>query len=232
MEIIKKLSLIALFLLICASLSAQKVTFGIKGGFLSSKLKLSWSEPIANEGQSQTRPTYAIFMDGKITKYLYLGVEVGTCSYVQLMNFKYTLTQFSGQLTAKTNNTYLGYYQQEQIYFALCPQFKFGPILSVGGGIGIYNNYVNKFSSGIRTAYVEGSLKNELFSLEGKDFFLPNTTAGGFFNFTINPKINHMGFIAEARYILNAPSNGQITKVLPDISFNSFALMSGLTYHF
>ena len=231
MKIIKKLSLIALFLLICASLSAQKVTFGIKGGFLSSRLNLSWSEPIANEGGSKTRPTYALFMDGKLTKYLSLGVEVGTCSYVQLMNFEYTLTQFSGQLTTKTNYTYLGYYQQEQTYFVVSPQFKLGPI-SVGGGIGIYNNYINRFTDGIRTAYVEGSLKNELTRLEGKDFFLPNTTAGGFFNFTINPRINHIGFLIETRYIFNAPSNGQITKVIPDISFNSFALMGGVTYHF
>ena len=232
MKITKNLGLIALFLLICASLLAQKVTFGIKGGFLSSKLKLSWSEPIANEGHSETRPTYAIFMDGKLTKHFYLGVEVGTCSYVEFMNFKYTLTQFSGQLTTKTNYTYLSYYQQEQIYFALCPQLKFESIFSVGGGIGIYNNYINKFNSGFRTAYVEGSLKNELLNLEGKDLFLPNTTVGGFFNFTINPKINHIGFIVDARYILNAPSNGQITKVLPDVSFNSFAVMGGLTYNF
>ena len=105
--------------------------------------------------------------------------------------------------------------------------------LSIGGGLGIFNNYINRFSNGFRTTKYENKINSEVLYLEGMDIYSPNTVKGGFFNITLNPKINkHLGLLVESRYIINSPSTGQITKVKPDISFNSFSVMGGLSFHF
>ena len=215
---------------------AQKVNIGMKTGILNSKLKFDWSHDITNNGTTKIRPTYTLFAEGQLYDFIYLGAEIGTCSYNVFMDFKYDENGgVNGNPTYKSHNTYFGWYQQEQLYFAISPQFKFGKTkwLSIGGGFGLYNNYINRFHNGTRTSQIEGNPKTEVLYLDGYDMYLPNSVKGGFLNITLNPKLNkHLGLLIDCRYTFNNPSNGQITKVKPDISFNSFAATAGLSFHF
>ncbi len=213
---------------------AQNITIGMKTGMLNSKVKFDWREPITNNAYLKIRPCYALFMEGKLYDFIYLGAEMGTCSYSIFMDFKYNRDGNTfGDPKSQTN--YLGWYQQEQFYFTINPQLKFGKSkwLSIGGGLGLFNNYINRFSNGFRTIKYEGKINSDVLYLEGMDMYAPNTVKGGFFNIALNPKINkHLGLLVESRYTINSASNGQTTKVKPDISFNSFSVMAGLSFHF
>ena len=206
----------------------------MKTGALSSKVKFDWSVPIANNGHLKTRPCYALFMEGKLYDFIYIGAEMGSCSYSIFMDFRYNDGGgSSGNPKSQTN--YLGWYQQEQFYFTLNPQLKFGKSkwLSIGGGLGLFNNYINRFRNGFRTTKYENKTNSEVLYLDGIDMYSPNTVKGGFLNITLNPKINkHLGLLVESRYVINDASNGQITKVNPDISFNSFSVLASLSFHF
>jgi hypothetical protein len=232
-KIISILIIIAFFSL---SISAQKVSIGMKTGTLYSKVNFDWSHDIINKNRPKIRQTYTLFAEGQLYDFIYLGAEIGTCSYNVFMNFKYDDNGgVNGNPTYKSHVTYFGWYQQEQFYFAISPQFKFGKTkwLSIGSGFGLYNNYINRFHNGTRTSQFEGNPKTEVLYLDGYDMYLPNSVKGGFLNITLNPKLNkHLGLLIDCRYIFNNPSNGQITKVKPDISFNSFAATAGLSFHF
>lgn len=214
------------------TVSGQKVNIQMKGGFLSSKIDYSWETPVKNEGYSgELRPTFALSIDGQIYKGLYVGAELGTCSYLERMNFSYT--QPFDPYTVTTN--YSGWYKQEQVYATFNTQYWFGSykFLGVGCSIGIYNNYVNAFSSGSTSdKSTSPNWQSSNRNLDGKDYLQPNTTVGGFINAIVNPKFNHIGLVAEVRYIFNDYTHGQITQTKPDIRFNSLAILTGLSFHF
>lgn len=148
------------------------------------------------------------------------------------MDIKYTDL---GGVKAPSYNaqvSYHGWYQQEQIYFSINPQIKFGKSkwFSIGGGLGIYNNFINRFHNGLHIFSLPGS--SSIKNLESHNLYLPNTVFGGHLSLTINPRISeHIGWIFETRYIVNSPSNGQISKVKPSLNVNSFAIITGLSFH-
>jgi hypothetical protein len=230
----KNILLILIIYVISANLaSAQKVNIQMKMGYLESKIDYAWGSAVKDESHSGGfRPTFALSVDGQLYKGIYLGAEIGTCSYLHFMNFSYKWTD----ATFAANDSYTGWYKQEQVYFTINPQYRFGrnKIFVVGGGAGVYNNYVNSFVNGSRnTTITLPQFSNSTEKLEGKDYLLPNTNFGGFINASINPKLNNIGLILEMRYIFNNYSaNGQITKVQPDIRFNSVAALIGLSFHF
>jgi hypothetical protein len=229
-----KNTFLILFLAIISfnTVNGQKVNIQMKAGFLSSKMDYSWETPVKNEGYSgEFRPTFALSVDGQLYEGFYLGAEIGTCAYSHYMNFSYTQADPSFTATHK----YFGWYKQEQIYFTLNPQYRFGwrRFLGIGGGVGIYNNYVNTFNNGFRsTTITQPQFSNSTLNLEGKDYLQPNTTVGGFINAIINPRLENIGLVFEIRYIFNDYSSGQTTRVKPDIRFNSLALLTGLSFHF
>ncbi len=213
------------------TVSGQKVNIQMKGGFLSSKMDLQWETPVKNASDLNTlRPTFALSVDGQLYKGLHIGAEMGTCSYVHSMDFSYT--QPFAPFTVTTN--YSGWYKQEQVYATFNMRYWFGTykLLGIGGGIGIYNNYVNAFSSGFRSdKSTAPNWQSSNINLEGKDYLQPNTTIGGFISAVVNPKLGNTGLILETRYIFNDYTKEQITRVKPDIRFNSFAILVGLSFH-
>lgn len=211
--------------------NGQKVNIQIKAGYLASQMGYSWETPVTQTGASKARPTFALSADAQIYKGFYLGAELGTCSYFQSMDFSYTRTDPSVTATDR----YLGSYKQEQVYFTLNPQYRFGfhNFFALGGGIGVYNNYVNAFSSGFRsTTITKPQVSNSTENLDGKDYLSPNTTVGGFINAIVNPKLDKIGLVFEVRYIFNDYTRGQTTRVKPDVRFNSLAFLAGLSFHF
>ena len=54
-------------------------------------------------------------------KGLYVGTELGTCSYLQFMDFYYTRTDASFSATDK----YSAWYKQEQVYATFNTQYRF-----------------------------------------------------------------------------------------------------------
>jgi hypothetical protein len=216
------------------TVSGQKVNIQMKGGFLSSKIDYSWETPVKNEGFTDLpRPTFALAIDGQLYKGLYLGVELGTCSYLYSMDFSYKQS-YNNPYT--TTATYRGSYKQEQVYFTINPQYKFGYKywFGIGGGIGIYNNTVNTFTKGtlsFKSNNPQSSASS--YTLDGKDYVDPNTTVGGFINAVINPKFDNIGVLLEMRYIFNHyPVNYLQTGGNPNFRFNSFAVLGGLSFHF
>lgn len=214
--------------------NGQKINIQMKGGFLSSKMDYSWETPVKNEGYSRDfRPTFALSVDGQLYKGLYVGAEIGTCSYLYAMNFSYKQS-YNNPYT--TTTTYTGSYKQEQIYFTINPQYKFGyeGVFGIGGGVGIYNNTVNTFSNGRASTQSNNPQSiGSSYKLDGQDYHEPNATIGGFVNAIINPKTKNIGLILEARYIFNGyPKTFTPTGDKPDIRFNSFAFMGGLSFHF
>ena len=215
------------------TVNGQKVNIQMKVGFLSSKMDFKWDTPIKNESSSSMiRPTFAFSIDGQLYKGLYIGAEIGTCSYNHFIDISFKQPQNFFPPFVVTDN-YLGWYKQEQVYFTVNPQYRFGfhKFFVVGGGIGVYNNYINSFVNGFRQV-TSTKPTSEIQNLDGKDYLLPNTTVGGFINAAINPKFNNVGLVLEVRHIFNDYTNGQITRVKPDIRFNSFAFMGGLSFHF
>ncbi len=214
-------------------INAQNINFGMKGGGLFSKFKFQWTENVLDNCRTDIRPIYSIFGEGKIHNNFYLGAEIGVSSFKGFIDIKYTdLGGVNGSPTYNAQVAYFGWYQQEQYYFSINPQIKLGKSkwISVGGGLGVYNNFINRFHNGYNT--FQSSSSNSYLNLEGLNLYLPNTVIGGFLNLTLNSRITeHLGLILETGYIINSPSNGQISKVKPSLSFNSFAIMTGLSFH-
>jgi hypothetical protein len=197
-------------------------------------MDLAWETPVRDEStQSTIRPTFAISVDGQLYKGLYLGAEFGTHSYLYDIDFSYKQA-FDAAFTSTTS--YKGSFKQEQVYFTINPQYRFGyhEFFGVGGGIGIYNNSVNTFNRGTAsTQSTNPQFTGSSYKLDGQDYGEPNTTFGGFVNAIVNPKLENIGFIFEMRYIFNAyPKRLLPTNAKPDIKFNSFAVLVGLSFHF
>lgn len=209
--------------------SAQKVNIQMKAGFLSSKIGYLWTTPVKSAQRTSLtfRPTFAFSVDGQLHKGLYVGAEFGTCSYLQFMSISF-------KQSVNTTDSYSGWYKQEQIYFTINPQYRFGPkqFFGIGGGVGIYNNYVNTFNNGYRSTTSTNPFSVSTETLDGKDYLQPNTTVGGFINAIMNPQINNVGFVFEMRYILNDYARVEVNRVRPNIRFNSLALLGGLSFHF
>jgi hypothetical protein len=212
--------------------NGQKVNIQMKAGYLLSQLDYSWKIPVKNESSSSMlRPTFALSIDGQLYKGLYVGAELGTCSFAHYLDFSYSLSDPSFTATDK----YFGWYKQEQVYATFNAQYRFGPykFFAIGGGIGVYNNYVNAFHNGFRsTTITKPQFSNSTQNLNGQDYFLPNTTVGGFISAVVNPKLQNVGLVLEVRHIFNDFTNAQITRVKPDIRFNSLAVLGGLSFHF
>jgi hypothetical protein len=205
---------------------AQNLNFGMKGGVLFSSMNLRLASFVQDNSQDLTppRPSFAIYAEGKVFKSLYLGLEMGTCSHLETMSIDYTLNNYK---VSELSN-----FQQEQIYFALTSQLKFGhnEWFSVGAGLGAYNNFVNSYDSGFRTVTYSPGV--EFYNLAGQNFSTPNTVVGGFLNLSVNPRINkHLGGLFEIRYTMNAASGNEISEAAAAPSFNSFAIMAGLSFH-
>lgn len=227
------ITLLLITLIYVNPINAQNINFGMKSGMLNSKFKFQWTEKVLDNSRTNIRPVYSIFAEGKIFNNFYLGAEIGICSFKGFIDIKYA--DFGGVNANPAYDAqvaYFGWYQQEQYYCSINPQLKLGKSdwISVGGGIGLYNNYVNMFHNGYRN--FQSSSGSDQLDMGGQSLYLPNTVAGGFFNLTLNPRISkHLGLLLETRYIMNGPSNGQISKVNPSLSLNSFAIMTGLSIH-
>jgi hypothetical protein len=215
-------------------MSAQNINFGMKGGLLSSKFKFYWTQDVADNSRTDMRFIYNVFAEGRVYKHLYLGVEVGHCSYTGFIDIKYRdLGGVAGSPTYDAQVAYFGWYQQEQHYFTINPQIKLGKSewVSIGGGFGVFNNYINSFLNGYRTFSSSSSFHRS--DLDGHSMYLPHTVTGGFLNLTLKPRIkDHIGLLFEGRYIFNSSTrSGQITQVKPSLRLNSFSLMFGLSFH-
>jgi hypothetical protein len=223
----KKLIILFVITVACFNIAvAQNLNLGIKGGALFSSMNLRLASFVQDNSRDYTppRPSFAIYGEGKVFKSLYVGLEIGTCSHLETMDIKYTLDNYKVSELSR--------FQQEQIYFTLTSQLKFGykEWFSVGAGLGAYNNFVNRYDSGFRTVIYSPGV--EFYNLEGQNFSTPNTVVGGFLNLSVNPRINkHLGGLFEVRYTMNPTSGNEISEVATAPSFNSFAIMAGLSFH-
>lgn len=227
-----------LLIIFCANpMAAQNINLGMKTGWLFPKVKVANVKDLSDRSRTSVGHINTIFVEGRFKKRFYVGIEMGTCSYSKSLDLNYRTVIELGTLPSySVYHHYNADYQQEQFYFSISPQIKFGKSewLSFGGGVGLYRNFINRLESGYSKSFIDPQNSTVFIeNFNGQNLHAANTVTGAHLNLTLNPRLNkHLGLIFEAKYIWNSTSSSVLAENKPFLYFNSFATTFGLSFHF
>ncbi len=219
-----RITLFGLLSLFCfTTISAQNpLEISMKTGFVWGKLDIASKNITFTDKGSHSgtgNGALALSVSMPLKKNFRIGTEIGFTKFRELVSSEFN---FSEQTTA----TYQGWYNINQAYFALIPEYRIKPWVYVNVGIGYFPAIKSQFETGYRSIYNGTGIGSE--DITGWELYNHNSV-GYLAGIGFCPKIRDgLSLLLECRY-LNVPSQTRSPDQI-SASWGGVVLNGGLQY--
>ena len=213
--------IIVFTILFCGSfVQAQKgLTLSVKGGYILGKTLVGYEAVAATITPGLVRSGNgmgAFAVSAPVVKGFRIGTEIGFNTFSQFNELSLT---YSGASFPKNSG---GYYQINQNYVAVIPEYRYADLLYVNAGAGYFSD--------TQSAFLSGSSFNGTFLEDITGVSYSRYSSKGFIlGLGISPTVyRNIGLIAEARMLYCPPSITSSNQVA--IGYKAISLNVGIEY--